>query len=163
MVARIMIFVALVVLAVAALAVNGAQAAYCAPGSGACPIQVPIPGPGMASAGPAYPMGPPAMAPPRPLPGMQACPLPCPPPACDPCAKPGFNPFSAVAGIVALPFKLIGSLFCGNKSCDAPPCAPACCMPMLPPPCPAVCAPPAAKCKPQRMPRAAYRSGPMMQ
>jgi hypothetical protein len=92
-------------------------------------------------------------------PPMACGPAPCPPPACGPapCAAPGCeeNPLAQivkgacrlVAGIVALPFKIVDGVFsgfdCGPRRyasckpiamCAPPPCMPAICPPTICPP-----------------------------
>ncbi len=136
-------------------------ASYCGPDPGCPPVKVQVRGPGM-------PCGVPAMAGPRPMPGMascpppcppqQMCPPPCPPPSCAPppcpppmCEQRGcFNPLSCVFDLLALPFRIFGwgSGGCEQQAC-APPCMP---MPSCAPPCP-----PVAKVKP---PKGGFR--PMM-
>jgi hypothetical protein len=155
------------------LALHGApaQAAYRGP-AGGVPFNSPAPGPNVVPVGPGFVVAGPAMAMPRPMSCMPACPPPCAPgcpppcmppcgpPSCAPDCQPGFNPLSAVWGMVSLPFKLIGGMFSSKKDCDIPlMCPPSCCMPMLPPQC-AAC-PPVAKVKAPKGPRAAYRHVPM--
>jgi len=146
-------------LLVAAIGPAVTHAAYCGPDGNCVPLKVRVPmsGPAMLPPGSGQLLGAPAMAGPRPLSCMPACPPacppPCPPPSCEPpsCGT-GFNPLSAVVGMVTLPFKLIGNMVSRFRSCDTPSCAPACCVPMMPPPCMPMCAPAVAKCKPQGMP-----------
>ena len=136
-------------------------ASYCGPDPGCTPVKVQVRGPGM-------PCGVPAMAGPRPMPGMascpppcppqQMCPPPCPPPSCAPppcppptCEQRGcFNPLSCVFDLLALPFRIFGW---GSGGCEQQACAPPC-MPM--PSCAPPCAP-VAKVKP---PKGGFR--PMM-
>lgn len=146
-------------LLVAAIGPAVTHAAYCGPDGNCVPLKVRVPmsGPAMVPPGSGQLLGAPAMAGPRPLSCMPACPPqcppPCPPPSCEPSCGTGFNPLSAVVGMVALPFKLIGNMVSRFRGCDTPSCAPGCCVPMMPPPCMPMCAPPVAKCKPQGMPR----------
>jgi hypothetical protein len=165
MVLRIVGIASVVVCVLLTLNVAVAQAAYRGPVPGGMPGSVPTCGPSVVPVGPGFVTTGPAMAMPRPMSCMPACPPPCPPscgPAmCEPPCETGFSPLSAVWGMVSLPFKLIGGIFGGKRDCGAVPmCPPSCCMPMLPPPCGPVCAP-ITKVKPARMPRAAYHRAPM--
>lgn len=119
-------------------------------------------------AAPQYPMVAPAMmAPPRPTsfaPGCMppSCPPPCPPMACQPDCRPGFNPLSALVGLVTFPYRVLSGIFARGEECP-PPCPPPNCMPMCPPQYGPACPPPVVKCKPQGMPTAAYNHRPVWQ
>ena len=144
-----------------------AQAAY--PGPAGPPMGAPTYGPStIVPVGPGFVTSGPAMAMPRSMSCAPACPPPCPPPCgpamCAPPCQSGFNPLSAVWGMVCLPFKFIGGLFNSRQACqDAPMCPPQCCMPMLPPACGPACPPPITKVKQRRMmmPRAASHHAPV--
>jgi hypothetical protein len=127
-----------------------ALASQCGP-TGICPpVKVPVARPMPMMPPPGVPM----MAGPGPMQCMPNCPPPCPPPACAPPAcEGGFNPLSAIASVVTLPFRLIGQAVSKNRSCGPPPCPPAGCYMPMPPPCGPmpVCVPPAVKCRPAPM------------
>jgi hypothetical protein len=150
------------------LNVAAVHAAYPGPVPGGMPPAAPGYGPStVVPVGPGFVMSGPSMAMPRSMSCAPACPPPCPPPCAPPMCEPpcatSFNPLSAVWGMVAMPFKVIGGLFGTKQACnEMPMCAPSCCTPMLPPTCGPVCAP-ITKVKAQRrMPaRAASHNTPM--
>lgn len=133
---------------------SAVAASQCGP-TGICPpVRVPVARPMMAPGMPMMPPpGVPMMSGPGPMKCMPNCPPPCPPPACAPPAcGGGFNPLSAIASVVTLPFRLIGEAVSKARSCGPPPCPPGGYMPMQPPcgPMP-VCVPPVVKCRPAAM------------